>query len=230
MPGAPRHSKPRTTRKPALRVGVPVLAAATLAGVAAAFVFLSGGSPGAVAAQSPHNVVSVTSKTSGKTSSLASDDMMFHMQHVIAARTVRDTARTIRRRYLARLAAAQLAKKQAAQKAARQAAKQAAQQAAQQAAAQPTPTPSPAASSPSTGSDPAHSSLGVCIRNAEEGGSYAWGPGNGGGAYQFQIGTWEKYGGAAGEFGVAGPAYQDQIFDNAINAGGASNWTAYDGC
>jgi hypothetical protein len=171
-------------------------------------------------------VVSVTSKTS----SLASDDMMLHMQHVIAARTVRDTARTIRRKYLARLAAAQLAKKQAAQKAARQAAKQAAQQAAQQAAAQPTPTPSPAASPPSSGSDPAHSSLGVCIRNAEEGGSYAWGPGNGGGAYQFQIGTWEKYGGAAGEFGVAGAAYQDQIFDNAINAGGASNWTAYDGC
>ena len=222
MPGAPRHSRPRSTRKPALRVGVPVLAAATLAGVAAAFVFLSGGSPGAVAAQSPHSVVSVTSKTS----SLASDDMMFHMQHVIAARTVRDTARTIRRKYLAGLAAAQLAKKQAAQ----QAAKQAAKQAAQQAAAQPTPTPSPAASSTSSGSDPAHSSLGVCIRNAEEGGSYAWGPGNGGGAYQFQIGTWEKYGGAAGEFGVAGPAYQDQIFDNAINAGGASNWTAYDGC
>ena len=88
MPGAPRHSRPRTTRKPALRVGVPVLAAATLAGVAAAFVFLSGGSPGAVAAQSPHSVVSVTSKTSSKTSSLASDDMMFHMQHVIAARNI----------------------------------------------------------------------------------------------------------------------------------------------
>jgi hypothetical protein len=171
-------------------------------------------------------VVSVTSKTS----SLTSDDMMLHMQHVVAARTVRDTARTIRRNYLARLAAARLAKKQAAQRAAKQAAKQAAQQAAQQAAAQPTPAPSPAASSPSSGSDPAHSALGDCIRNAEEGGSYAWGPGNGGGAYQFQIATWEKYGGAAGEFGAAGAAYQDQIFDNAINAGGASNWTAYDGC
>jgi hypothetical protein len=44
------------------------------------------------------------------------------------------------------------------------------------------------------------------------------------------IGTWETYGGAASEFGVAGPAYQDQIFNNAIAAGGASNWTAYDGC
>ena len=71
---------------------------------------------------------------------------------------------------------------------------------------------------------------GRSTREEHEGRSYAWGPGNGGGAYQFQIGTWEKYGGAASEFGVAGAAYQDQIFDNAINAGGASNWTAYDGC
>jgi muramidase (phage lysozyme) len=57
-----------------------------------------------------------------------------------------------------------------------------------------------------------------------------WGPGNGGGAYQFLLSTWENYGGASGEYGVAGPAYQDQIFDNAIAAGGASNWTNYDGC
>jgi len=83
---------------------------------------------------------------------------------------------------------------------------------------------------PSGGGDAASSPLGVCIRNAEEGGSYAWGPGNGGGAYQFQLSTWEAYGGAASEYGVAGPAYQDQIFDNAIAAGGASNWTNYDGC
>jgi hypothetical protein len=226
MPAAPRHSKPRSTRKPALRVGVPVLAAATLAGVAAAFVFFSGGSAGNAAARTSHSAIAVTSKTS----SLTSDDAMLNMHHVVAARTVRDNVRTIRHKYLARLAAVRLAKKQAAQQAAKQAAKQAAQQAAQQAAAQPTPTPSPAASSTSSGSDPAHSSLGVCIRNAEEGGSYAWGPGNGGGAYQFVEGTWEHYGGAASEYGVAGPAYQDQIFDNAIAAGGASNWTAYDGC
>ena len=102
---------------------------------------------------------------------------------------------------------------------------------AQQAAAQqPSPPPSSPPPNLSSGSDPAHSALGICIRNAEEGGSYAWGPGNGGGAYQFVIGTWETYGGAASQFGVAGPAYQDQIFNNAIAAGGASNWTAYDGC
>jgi hypothetical protein len=157
-------------------------------------------------------------------SSLTSDDMMIDVHHQVAARTVRDEARTIRRHYLAKLAAAKLAAKKAAAQAAKQ---QAAAAAA--AAAQPTPSPSPAPSS-SGSTDAAHSALGVCIRTAEEGGSYAWGPGNGGGAYQFVLGTWENYGGSASEFGVAGPAYQDQIFDNAIAAGGASNWTAYDGC
>jgi hypothetical protein len=94
----------------------------------------------------------------------------------------------------------------------------------------PPPSAPPSSPPPSSGTDAAHSALGICIRNAEEGGSYAWGPGNGGGAYQFLESTWEHYGGAASEFGVAGPAYQDQIFDNAIAAGGASNWTNYDGC
>jgi Transglycosylase-like domain len=113
----------------------------------------------------------------------------------------------------------------------RAAQRRAAQQAAQQQQqAQPTSPPTSSAPPVTGGGDAAHSALGICIRNAEEGGSYAWGPGNGGGAYQFQLGTWEKYGGAASEYGVAGPAYQDQIFDNAIAAGGASNWTLYDGC
>jgi hypothetical protein len=152
--------------------------------------------------------------------------MMIDVHHQVAARTVRDQARTIRRNYLAKRAAARLAAKKAAEQAAKEAAKQ---QAAAAAAAQPTANPSPAPSSAGS-TDAAHSPLGVCIRNAEEGGSYAWGPGNGGGAYQFVLGTWENYGGSASEFGVAGPAYQDQIFDNAIAAGGASNWTAYDGC
>ena len=220
MPPAPRHSRPKTSRKPAVKIGVPVLAAATLAGVAAAFVFLTGGSAGSAASTSAsHSKISVASSAS----SLTSDDMMIDVHHQVAARTVRDTARTIRRHYLARLAAARLAQKKAAEQAAKQ-------QAAAEAAAKPTASPSPAASSTGSSTDAAHSPLGVCIRNAEEGGSYAWGPGNGGGAYQFVLGTWENYGGSASEFGVAGPAYQDQIFDNAIAAGGASNWTAYDGC
>ena len=220
MPPAPRHSRPKTSRKPAVKIGVPVLAAATLAGVAAAFVFLTGGSAGSAASTSAsHSKISVASSAS----SLTSDEMMIDVHHQVAARTVRDTARTIRRHYLARLAAARLAQKKAAEQAA-------SSKRPPQAAAKPTASPSPAASSTGSSTDAAHSPLGVCIRNAEEGGSYAWGPGNGGGAYQFVLGTWENYGGSASEFGVAGPAYQDQIFDNAIAAGGASNWTAYDGC
>jgi hypothetical protein len=217
MPPAPRHSRPKAPVKPAVKIGVPVLAAVTLAGVAAAFVFLTGGSAGsAAAASSSHSSISAAAAAS----SLTSDNMMIDVHHQVAARSVRDKARTIRRHYLAKLTAARLAAKKAAEQAAKQ-------QAA--AAAKPTTSPSPAPSSAGS-TDAAHSPLGVCIRNAEEGGSYAWGPGNGGGAYQFAEGTWETYGGSASEFGVAGPAYQDQIFDNAIAAGGASNWTAYDGC
>jgi hypothetical protein len=192
------------------------MAAATLAGVAAAFVFLPGGS----AAQRPspsHYTVSVTSAASG----LAEDQVTSYYHHLVTANVVRQSARAAHRKYLAKLAA-------------RRARQRAAQQAAAQASAQPTPTPSqtasPAATVSSGGGNAASSALGVCIRNSEEGGSYAWGPGNGGGAYQFQLSTWEKYGGAASQYGVAGPAYQDQIFNNAIAAGGASNWTAYDGC
>ena len=206
MPAAPRHAKPS---KPATRRGAPVLAAATLAGVAAAFVFLHGGS---AAGRPSHDAMPVTSATSGFTSDYVTADAW----RTVVARMTRQSARAAQRRHLAKLAAARRARRQAAQ----------------QAAAQPSPAPTPsAAPAPSSGGgDAASSPLGICIRNAEEGGSYAWGPGNGGGAYQFLLGTWEKYGGAASEYGVAGPAYQDQIFDNAIAAGGASNWTSYDGC
>ena len=122
MPPAPRHSRPKTPRKPAVKIGVPVVAAATLAGVVAAFVFLTGGSAGSAASTSPsHSKISVASSAS----SLTSDDMMIDVHHQVAARTVRDTARTIRRHYLAKLAAARLARKQAAEEAAKQAAKQA---------------------------------------------------------------------------------------------------------
>ena len=186
------------------------MAAATLVGVAAAFVFLHGGS---AAAKPGHDAMPVTTTASGFTSDYVTADV----HRVVIARMIRESARAARRKHLARLAAARRARRQAAQ---------------QPVVAQPTPSTAPsAAPAPSSGGgDAASSPLGVCIRNAEEGGSYAWGPGNGGGAYQFLLGTWEKYGGAASEYGVAGPAYQDQIFDNAIAAGGASNWTSYDGC
>ncbi len=200
MPGASRHAKPRRS---SIRFGAPVAAAATLAGVAAAFLLLHG----APAAPAParHVIPVVTTE-----SSLIDYRATTTVRHDVATMESRMVRRVRRRRHAA-LAAAQHAQ--------------------QPAAAQPSPPPSPSpAPLSSGGGDAANSPLGECIRNAEEGGSYAWGPGNGGGAYQFLLGTWETYGGAASEFGVAGPAYQNQIFDNAIAAGAASSWTDYDGC
>jgi len=210
MPAASRHAKPKT---PAVRFGAPAVAAATLAGVAAAFVFLHGRPP---APGSSRHAIAATSEESGlATDQMTTDQMITSVRRHVA---------TLEARQVQRLRAAALRK--------RRAALAAAQQAQQQAASQPAPpaSPSPAPPPSSGGGDAAHSALGICIRNAEEGGSYAWGPGNGGGAYQFLLGTWETYGGAASEFGVAGPAYQDQIFDNAIAAGDASAWTNFDGC
>ena len=204
MPAAARHAKPTA---PVTKRRAPYVAAATLTGVAAVFVSLHGGS---AAARPPRNAIAMTSAGSGFTG----DPVTTAVVRDIAAAKTDQAQQAARRRRLAH----QRAVRQRAQRAQRA-------RRAQRAAAQPAPSPPP-----SSGGDAAHSPLGICIRNAEEGGSYAWGPGNGGGAYQFALSTWEKYGGAAGEFGVAGPAYQDQIFDNAIAAGGASNWTNYDGC
>ena len=188
---------------PRARKAAPLAAAAaTLASAAAAFVLLHGGP----ASAGPSPVASPPSSVS-RGSALA-DNLMATAIHRASATTqaraaVRRAKAAARRRRLAQRAAP---------------------------APPPPPAPTQSSSPPPSGGDAAHSALGICIRNAEEGGSYAWGPGNGGGAYQFLLSTWERYGGAASEYGVAGPAYQDQIFDNAIAAGGASNWTAYDGC
>ena len=218
MHAAARHSKPR---RPASKIGVFVVAAAALASVAAAFVYLSG-VPGASSQAADQSLSAMGAHaSSATTASTTGNQLAVDYRQAIAHRMAMASVRA-RHRFLAA---------QAARRARLAARRQAAQQAKQQATAQPSASASASpAPTLSGGSDPAHSALGECIRNAEEGGSYAWGPGNGGGAYQFAIGTWEKYGGAASEFGSAGPAYQDQIFDNAINAGGASNWTAYDGC
>jgi hypothetical protein len=210
MPAASRHAKPK---KSALRFGAPVVAAATLAGVAAAFVFLHAGP---AAPRPARHATDVTTTESALTDYRTITGVRRHAAALEAAMVRRRTRTAARRKRLAALATRR----------------------AQQAPVQPSPSPSPPpspspASTPppsSGGGNAASSPLGVCIRNAEEGGSYAWGPGNGGGAYQFLLGTWENYGGAASEYGVAGPAYQDQIFDNAIAAGGASQWTDYDGC
>jgi hypothetical protein len=221
MPPASRHAKPKA---PANRFRAPIAAVVTLVGVGAAFVFLHNGS----APARPANNVAAAAvhASSADESTFAQDRMTTVVRRDVARRTsraIRQAQAAARRKHLAALAAARRARQQAA----------AARAAAAKAAATPTPAPTPTDTAPppsSGGGNAADSPLGVCIRNAEEGGSYAWGPGNGGGAYQFAIGTWENYGGAADEFGVAGAAYQDQIFDNAIAAGGASNWTDYDGC
>jgi len=50
------------------------------------------------------------------------------------------------------------------------------------------------------------------------------------GLYQFSSSTWAAYGGNPADFGNASVAEQNQVFANAIAAGGQSNWSAYDGC
>ena len=50
------------------------------------------------------------------------------------------------------------------------------------------------------------------------------------GLYQFSSGTWASYGGNPADFGNASVAEQNQVFNNAIAAGGQSNWAPYDGC
>ena len=50
------------------------------------------------------------------------------------------------------------------------------------------------------------------------------------GLYQFSYATWVAYGGSRASFGHASVAQQNQVFNNAIAAGGQSNWSAYDGC
>src|SRR5262245_33978243 len=187
-------------RSRASRFGPLGIAVATVAGVAAAVVLLQG-APADAGASHQASASSTVNRGSGLADNLVTTTI--HRDSSV------HRTRALRARAVARR------KHLAAERAARRRAQQA---------------PPPSSPPPSSGSDAAHSALGICIRNAEQGGSYAWGPGNGGGAYQFLLSTWERYGGAASEYGVAGPAYQDQIFDNATAAGGASNWTAYDGC
>jgi hypothetical protein len=175
--------------------------AITLTGAAAAFVLLQGGPADAGASHQPS-----AARPANSRSGLADSLIVTTIHRASAATQTRAAAKRAEAAAKRRHRAARAARQQAQQP--------------------PTRTSSP----PPSGSDPAHSALGTCIRDTEEGGSYAWGPGNGGGAYQFLLSTWERYGGAASEYGVADAAYQDRIFDNAIAAGGASNWTAYDGC
>jgi LysM repeat protein len=70
-----------------------------------------------------------------------------------------------------------------------------------------------------------------CVISSESGGnSQVMNSSGHYGLYQFSSSTWAEYGGNPSEFGDASVAEQNQVFDNAIAAGGQSNWSAYDGC
>jgi len=70
-----------------------------------------------------------------------------------------------------------------------------------------------------------------CVIAAESGGNSQVTNSSGHyGLYQFSASTWAAYGGNSADFGNASVAEQNQVFGNAIAAGGASNWAPYDGC
>jgi LysM repeat protein len=94
-------------------------------------------------------------------------------------------------------------------------------------ASAPVAAPAPTQST-STGST---SSFQACVIAAESGGNPQVMNSSGHyGLYQFSASTWAEYGGNPADFGNASVAEQNQVFDNAIAAGGASNWSLYDGC
>jgi hypothetical protein len=75
------------------------------------------------------------------------------------------------------------------------------------------------------------SSFQECVISSESGGnSQVMNSSGHYGLYQFSSSTWAEYGGNPADFGDASVAEQNQVFDNAIAAGGQSNWSAYDGC
>ena len=98
--------------------------------------------------------------------------------------------------------------------------------------------PAQATSGPTTGSSTATAStatpggaFGACVVARESGGNPQIMNATGHyGLYQFSESTWVEYGGSAADFGHATVAEQNQVFANALAAGGESNWAPYDGC
>ncbi len=75
------------------------------------------------------------------------------------------------------------------------------------------------------------SSFQQCVIARESGGNSQVMNGSGHyGLYQFSASTWAAHGGSPSSFGNASVAEQNQVFNNAIAAGGQSNWAPYDGC
>jgi Transglycosylase-like domain/LysM domain len=88
-----------------------------------------------------------------------------------------------------------------------------------------------AAVTTTTVSTSGYSSFQACVISRESGGNPQVMNGSGHyGLYQFSESTWVAYGGAAGDFGHASVAEQNQVFASAMAAGGESNWAPYDGC
>ena len=135
MPAAPRHSKPR---KPATKLGVSIVAAAALASVAAAFVYLTGAS---AAPRSAHQADALAVARLRTVSGMAGDHLTMDFRKAIAGKMAK-AATHARHRYLA-ARAARRARLAARRRAARR-------QAAQQAAAQAQPASHQQAKQPST--------------------------------------------------------------------------------
>ena len=110
----------------------------------------------------------------------------------------------------------------------------------------PAPAPAPAAAGVTTGTAQApvqtpvaqstvttsgDGSFQACVIERESGGnSQVMNASGHYGLYQFSASTWAAYGGNPADFGNASVAEQNQVFENAIAAGGQSNWSLYDGC
>jgi hypothetical protein len=95
--------------------------------------------------------------------------------------------------------------------------------------------PAPASSTPAlstTSSGPyPGGAFGACVVARESGGNpQVMSPSGYYGLYQFSASTWAEYGGNPADFGHATVAEQNQVFANALAAGGESNWSLYDGC
>jgi len=95
----------------------------------------------------------------------------------------------------------------------------------------------PAASTDTSSATQASSSstpggaFGQCVVQRESGGNAQVMNSSGHyGLYQFSASTWAEYGGNPAEFGNATVTEQNQVFANAMAAGGQSNWAPYDGC
>jgi hypothetical protein len=113
-------------------------------------------------------------------------------------------------------------------------------------ALRPAPAPAPATAGVTTGTAQApvqtpvtqstvstsgDGSFQACVIERESGGnSQVMNASGHYGLYQFSASTWAAYGGNPADFGNASVAEQNQVFQNAIAAGGQSNWSLYDGC